>query len=95
MDIVGDFTLGDYGVDAEADRIDLADLLSFDGISDEITDFLSVSVIGSDSVISVSNEGDGAVTQNIVLKDIDLTTLGGSDSEIIDSLINSGNLIVE
>ncbi|KDE39221.1 Alkaline phosphatase [Nitrincola lacisaponensis] len=95
MDIVGDFTLGDYGVDAEADRLDLADLLSFDSLSDQITDFLSISLQGGDSVISVSHAGDGAITQSIVLKNVDLTTLGNSDAEIIESLISSGNLIVE
>jgi|GEM_PF-5381584 hypothetical protein len=95
LDIVGDFTLGDFGVDANADRIDLADLLSFSSGSDEITDFLSVSVSGSDSVISISNDGDGTITQNIVLKDVDLSTLGSNEAEIIDSLISSGNLIVE
>lgn len=95
MDIVGDFTLGAYGIDAEADRLDLADLLSFDSLSDQITDFLSISQQGGDSIISVSHAGDGAITQSIVLKNVDLTTLGNSDAEIIESLISSGNLIVE
>nr|WP_281430328.1 type I secretion C-terminal target domain-containing protein [Salinicola acroporae] len=45
------------------------------------------------STLEIKTGGpDGAVTQKIVFSNVDMTTLGGSDTEIIKSLLDHGNL---
>ncbi|MGU5754677.1 T1SS-143 repeat domain-containing protein [Aeromonas caviae] len=91
---------------AEGDRIDLADLLK--GVTDNSVDgllgHLSASVTtGSgglgDVNLSVSPAGDGHVTQQITLKDVDLSgwnLSGGSSShDILQSLLDHNGLITQ
>ncbi|MFM5025603.1 type I secretion C-terminal target domain-containing protein, partial [Aeromonas caviae] len=90
----------------EGDRIDLADLLK--GVTDNSVDgllgHLSASVTtGSgglgDVNLSVSPAGDGHVTQQITLKDVDLSgwnLSGGSSShDILQSLLDHNGLITQ
>ncbi|MGS3174188.1 retention module-containing protein [Aeromonas sanarellii] len=90
----------------EGDRIDLADLLK--GVTDSSVDGLlghlqasvtSVSNGLSDVNLSVSPAGDGQVTQQITLKDVDLSgwnLSGGSSShEILQSLLDQHSLIIQ
>ncbi|WP_298839427.1 Ig-like domain-containing protein [uncultured Salinicola sp.] len=45
------------------------------------------------STLEIKTGGpDGAVTQKIVFSNVDMTTLGGSDTEIIKTLLDHGNL---
>lgn len=90
----------------EGDRIDLADLLK--GVTDSSVDgllnHLSASVTTGngglgDVNLSVSPAGDGQVTQQITLKDVDLSgwnLSGGSSShEILQSLLDQHSLIIQ
>lgn len=90
----------------EGDRIDLADLLKgvTDNSLDGLLNHLSASVTtGSgglgDVNLSVSPAGDGQVTQQITLKDVDLSgwnLSGGSSShEILQSLLDQHSLIIQ
>ncbi|WP_139737970.1 retention module-containing protein [Aeromonas caviae] len=89
----------------EGDRIDLADLLK--GVTDSSVDGLlghlqaSVTSTGnglSDVSLSVSPAGDGNVTQQITLKDVDLSgwNLSGSSShDILQSMLDQHSLIIQ
>ncbi|MDM5083989.1 retention module-containing protein [Aeromonas rivipollensis] len=89
----------------EGDKIDLADLLK--GVTDNSVDgllgHLSASVTASsgglsDVNLSVSPAGDGQVTQQITLKDVDLSgwNLSGSSShDILQSMLDQHSLIIQ
>ncbi len=89
----------------EGDRIDLADLLK--GVTDNSVDgllgHLKASVTSTDNglsdvSLSVSPAGDGNVTQQITLKDVDLSgwNLSGSSShDILQSMLDQHSLIIQ
>jgi len=101
----GTDTIQDFGLEG-TDALDLSDLLvgvksngTSDGIGD-LEEFLSVSLEGSNTVISISSDGgftDGvydasAVDQTITLLGVDL----GSDSAAaIKSMLDAGQLITD
>ena len=101
IDVIGDFTIGslDASVNSNAhnaDVIDLSELLSFNDAEHDILDFLNVEQVGGDSVLRVSHDGNGEITQKIILQGVsDLGGLGSDESEIITTLIQNGNLIVD
>ena len=86
-DLITDFQTGPGG-----DVIDISDLLSPD---DSLDNYLSVSLEGSDTVLEVKSDA-GDVTQKITLEGVDLSGYGGgtSDMDIINNLIDDGNLQV-
>lgn len=90
----------------EGDRIDLADLLkgvtgnSLDGLLHHLSASVTTGSGGLGDVnLSVSPAGDGQVTQQITLKDVDLSgwnLSGGSSShEILQSLLDQHSLIIQ
>ncbi|WOX46770.1 retention module-containing protein [Aeromonas sp. XH] len=90
----------------EGDRIDLADLLkgvtgnSLDGLLNHLSASVTTGSGGLGDVnLSVSPAGDGHVTQQITLKDVDLSgwnLSGGSSShEILQSLLDQHSLIIQ
>ncbi|MGU5595543.1 retention module-containing protein [Aeromonas sanarellii] len=90
----------------EGDRIDLADLLkgvtgnSLDGLLHHLSASVTTGSGGLGDVnLSVSPAGDGHVTQQITLKDVDLSgwnLSGGSSShEILQSLLDQHSLIIQ
>ncbi|WP_349917947.1 retention module-containing protein [Aeromonas veronii] len=99
IDTITDFQPG------QGDKIDLADLLK--GVTDSSVDgllnHLSASVTTgsgglSDVNLSVSPAGDGQVTQQITLKDVDLSgwNLSGSSShDILQSMLDQHSLIIQ
>ncbi len=87
IDRVTDFALGSSG-----DILDLQSLL--DGEETTALDqFIHFRKEGADTVIEISPNANGNVTQNIVLENVDLTTLGNNDAEIISQLQSNGQLI--
>ncbi|MCS3455731.1 T1SS-143 domain-containing protein [Aeromonas sp. BIGb0405] len=98
VDTITDFNL------QQGDKLDLSDMLG--GVSgDDINSLLShiqVSVTAgangvSDLHLDISPAGDGQVTQSIDVKSVDLSSLdmgGGSQSEILTSLIDNQHLIL-
>ncbi len=93
VDTISDFSLN------EGDTLDLADLLSGEN-SGNLTDYLSFETSGTDTVLHVSSSGGfaagytpAAEDQTIVLENIDLSTLGVNDQQIIDALLAGNHLI--
>jgi Ca2+-binding RTX toxin-like protein len=91
-DTVSDFSTG------EGDLLDLGDLLI--GASDvgtTLDDYLEVSFDGTNSTIAVDADGDGSgyTDHFVVVEGQDLTALGGSQADILQTLIDGGNLTGE
>ncbi|MGB0360682.1 MAG: type I secretion C-terminal target domain-containing protein, partial [Endozoicomonas sp.] len=85
-DSITDFTTGSGG-----DILDLSDLL-VDEESNSLDQYLHFEFSGGDTTIEISPEASGSVTQKVTLQNVDLSTLGASDADIINNLINNGNL---
>ncbi|MDC8805540.1 VWA domain-containing protein, partial [Halomonas pacifica] len=91
-DTVMDFTEGDYGSDAEADKLDLSDLLSNMTAGDELSSYLQATDDGTNTTLHISSTGGmspGDVTaadQTILLEGIVTTiaSLQGNNQLDID-----------
>ncbi|MDN3521042.1 retention module-containing protein [Halomonas ramblicola] len=99
-DTVMDFTLGDFGTDADADKLDISDLLQGAGFgSEDIDDYILARESGSDTMLHIKHDGgidngDGSnADQTILLKDVGMD--GNDSSTFIQSLIDSGQLDIE
>ena len=92
-------TIEDFAVGSGGDVLDLSDMLQGENLA-TLDSFLNFSYdVGSgDTTISIDTGGGGTfeVSQQIVLTGVDLT-LGGTltDQQILDNLINDGNLVVD
>jgi len=95
VDTISDFTVGTGG-----DVLDLSDMLQSEDLAslDSYLNFNYDSGTG-DTTISIDTDGSSGsfeTSQEIVLSGVDLTAGGTlSDQQILDSLINNGNLIVD
>ncbi|MDO6788789.1 VCBS domain-containing protein, partial [Cobetia marina] len=87
-------TITDFSV-ADGDVIDLSDLLQSNGDADALSSFLHFESDGDGGTtieISVDGSAGSNVTQEITLQDVDLTSGGDSDAQIIQSLLDSNSL---
>ena len=97
-DQVMDFQLGEFGVDDEADRLDLADLLQ-DENSGNIDDYVFAEQQGDDTILHVKSDGgltaDGSnADQQIVLKGVEMPQ-GGNSSDFIQSMLDNDQLKID
>ncbi len=98
---------GDIGTDtiidfnkAQGDVLNLKDLLIGEGgtfASNNLADYLTFSLVGGDTVISVDADGAGpdGIVQTIVLQGVDLVTGAGSQQDIVNNLLGSGHLVAD
>ncbi|MEN9464138.1 MAG: hypothetical protein RL217_319, partial [Pseudomonadota bacterium] len=87
QDVITDFNR------TQGDVLDLRDLLQHESATN-IGQYLHFDKVGNNTVVSVSHEGNGSVTQTITLNNVDLTTLG-NDQAIINHLLNNGHLKID
>lgn len=97
-DQVMDFHMGEFGVDGEADRLDLADLLQ-DESSGSIDEYIFAEQQGDDTVLHVKSGGgltsDGSnADQMIVLKGVEMPQ-GGNSSDFIQSMLDNDQLKID
>lgn len=88
-DTITDFTLGRGG-----DLLDLSEILINEENGD-LSNYLNINYDGVDSTLVVNADAAGADELTIVLKDINLNSLGATQLDIINKLIDDGNLIVD
>ncbi|GAA4648072.1 hypothetical protein GCM10023116_03360 [Kistimonas scapharcae] len=87
VDTIRNFSL------SEGDVLDLSDMLI--GESAETIDaYLDLATVNGNTEISVKDRANGQTVQKIVLDGVDLSSLG-SESEIINNLLNNGNLNID
>ncbi|MFE8876947.1 beta strand repeat-containing protein [Cobetia amphilecti] len=87
-------TITDFSV-ADGDVIDLSDLLQSNEDADTLSSFLhfeSDGEGGTNIEISVDGSDGSNITQEINLQDVDLTSGGDTDTQIIQSLLDSNSL---
>jgi Ca2+-binding RTX toxin-like protein len=95
VDTIADFTLG-----VDGDVLDLSDMLQGEDLA-SLDGYLNFSYDGASGNTTISVDVDGSSgsfesAQEIVLSGIDLTVNGTlSDQQILDNLLNNGNLIVD
>ena len=92
VDIITDFTVGTGG-----DVIDLSGLLQSESQLN-LANYVSFSLIGSDTYINVTPAGSGSVTQQIILQNIDLVTNGMTtytDQQIINNLLANNQILID
>ena len=95
VDTIADFTLGVGG-----DVLDLSDMLQGEDLA-SLDGFLNFTYDGATGNTTISIDVDGSAglfesAHEIVLSGIDLTANGSlSDQQILDNLLNNGNLIVD
>jgi Ca2+-binding RTX toxin-like protein len=94
IDLVKDF--------GSSDALDLRDLLQGEDASGDLTQYLHFEQDGTNAVVHVSSFGGfgggysgAAEDQTIVLENVDLSALGASDQQIIDSLLSTNQLITD
>ncbi|WP_219906536.1 Ig-like domain-containing protein [Halomonas sp. SYSU XM8] len=95
-DTVTDFTVGEFGVDADADRLDLADLLQ-GADENNLANYLQASQDGDDTVLSISSEGNlaaggGNADQVVVLIGVQM---GADGDTFLQNLLDDGQLKVD
>ncbi|WP_431023493.1 retention module-containing protein [Halomonas sp. H5] len=96
-DKVTDFTLGDFGSDADADQLDISDLLQGANVGN-IDGYVFAEESGSDTILHIKHDGgisgDGSnADQMILLSDV---SMGDDNSAaFIQSLIDDGQLSIE
>ncbi|MBE0465290.1 DUF5801 repeats-in-toxin domain-containing protein, partial [Halomonas colorata] len=97
VDQVMDFTVGKFGADSQADRLDLADLLQGEN-SGNIDQYIHAEQQGTDTVLHVKSDGglaaDGSnADQYIVMKGVDMQ--GSSSSDFIQSMLENDQLKID
>ncbi|OED40530.1 hypothetical protein ACH42_16095 [Endozoicomonas sp. (ex Bugula neritina AB1)] len=87
-------TITDFHTGVGGDVIDLSDVLIAD--TDQLENFLNINFVDGDTTIEVKPAADDTVTQKITLEGVDLSSYGGgaTDAEIINNLIDDGNLMM-
>nr|WP_255490756.1 type I secretion C-terminal target domain-containing protein [Spartinivicinus marinus] len=65
--------------------------------SNTVSQYLALNFDGGSTTIDVSANGNGTVTQKIVLENVDLSAeYGTTDNQaILDSLLANGNLVID
>ncbi len=77
---------------AENDTLNLADLL-IDEENNDLSQYLSFDQTDpSNPIVEVRDTAGGDITQRITLQGVDLSLMGNTDAEIINNLLNNGNL---
>ena len=87
-------TITDFHVGQGGDVLNLGDLL-VDEENHQLDEYLHFNFSNGDTTLEISSQANGDVTQKVKLEGVDLSNLGATDSDIINNLLNDGNLQVD
>ena len=88
-DTITVFHLGQGG-----DVLDLSDIL-IDEENHQLDEYLHFNFSDGDTTLEIKPEAGGNTTQKVTLQGVDLSGMGATDSEIINNLLDGGNLQVD
>ncbi|MDP0561534.1 MAG: VCBS domain-containing protein [Candidatus Endonucleobacter sp. (ex Gigantidas childressi)] len=89
---IANFAISDFNID-EGDVLLLDDLIiNEDNSLDQLLDF---SVSANNTVVNVRDVAGGDVTRQVTLDNVDLSAYGNTDAEIINKLLDDGNLQID
>ncbi|MDP0561531.1 MAG: type I secretion C-terminal target domain-containing protein [Candidatus Endonucleobacter sp. (ex Gigantidas childressi)] len=89
---IANFSVSDFNID-EGDVLLLDDLIiNEDNSLDQLLDF---SVSANNTVVNVRDVAGGDVTRQVTLDNVDLSVYGNTDAEIINKLLDDGNLQID
>ncbi|MCX4026656.1 retention module-containing protein [Endozoicomonas sp. SM1973] len=90
VDIIKDFNT------QQGDALNVADLLIDEDVN-SLEQYLAFNFENGSTTINVSHAGNGEITQQIVLENVDLSSHYGTTdtTELIDNLLDDGHLIVD
>ena len=60
--------------------------------NNSLDDYFHFESSGDDTVLEVRSTAGGEVTKTVTFKDVDLFALGSNDTEILNNLLDNGNL---
>ncbi len=86
---IADLTITDFNY-SEGDILKLDDIIV--DPADSLDEYFHFANSGSDTVLEIRSEAGGDITKRVTFKNTDLLILGNNDNEIINSLLNNGNL---
>ncbi|SGZ64586.1 Chitinase [Bathymodiolus thermophilus thioautotrophic gill symbiont] len=89
-DIITDFIVGDTNTNANADVIDLKDLLIGHGFASHLSDFVTATASGTGTKLTISHDGTGVLNSSVT---ITLTDVGYS-ANLLNDMIAEGNLVL-
>ena len=87
-------TITDFHVGQGGDVLDLRDLL-VDEQNHQLDDYLHFNFDGGDTTLEISSQANGDVTQKVILQNMNLSSLGATDIDIINQLLSDGNLQID
>ena len=90
-DIINDFTVGNIKTNANADIIDLRDLLVGYSATSNFSDFVTAAAEGTGTKLTIDHDGTGASSNlvTIILKNVTYTT------SLLTNLYGNGNLVLD
>ncbi|PJE79474.1 Serralysin B [invertebrate metagenome] len=88
-------TITDFQVGQGGDTLDLSDILA--GDIEPLEDYLALNFENGDTTLEVKSDVNSSATQKIKLEGVDLSSYAGAstDAEILNNLLNDGNLQVD
>ncbi|WP_067515938.1 type I secretion C-terminal target domain-containing protein [Endozoicomonas ascidiicola] len=84
-----DLTITDFNQEA-GDVLKVDDILT--SSADSLSELFSFSTTGADTIMEIRQEAGGDVTKRVTFKDVDLTGGGLPDADVINNLLDNGNL---
>ncbi|CAB5503515.1 BspA family leucine-rich repeat surface protein, partial [Bathymodiolus thermophilus thioautotrophic gill symbiont] len=89
-DLIGDFTVGDINTNADADIVDLKDLLIGYESTSNLSDFITATADGASTKLTIDHDGAGELNSpvTIILGNI------AYRANLLDDMIANGNLVL-
>jgi Ca2+-binding RTX toxin-like protein len=89
-DLIEDFTVGNTSTNADADVIDLKDLLTGYGSTSNLSDFVTAAADGTNTKLTIDHDGTGTLNSPV-----SIVIMHAFTADLLGELITNGNLVLE